>query len=318
MKKCLGIEIDGSRVTIAYMERGILKAYRSERVEADLFTDMQLYAEVIQELLKTHGIRCKNVVFVLPLADVYVRRFQLPLMTKEQLNLNLPYEFQDYVGEEIPQYQFDYAVLKRTDKELDILGAACRKSLCQQLQKLAKMARLKLVGLVPSVIGLQRILEKTGGDEKKDYVVAEFREEMICIQFFRKGVYHTTYTMEVEFGEIEKLERKEREMLETFGADMENTEAVNELLEKRYQSIAVQMMLVLDSYSFNPADDTIDALYCCCDTRHQSLLERISTTLQIPVKSMGELLSRIDKNLELNWIDSPQTVGVLLTWEEAS
>lgn len=290
MKKCLGIEISRSCVKIAYMERGVLKNYISERVEADMLPDMRLYAEFLQETLKTHGIRCKHVVFVLRQDDVYVGRFQLPLMTVEQLKLNLPYEFQDYVGDEMEEYQFDYGVLERTDKELDILAAACRKSLCQHFEKLAKMAGLRLTGLVPAVIGMQRILEQVSGDEKKDYAVAELGEENICIQFFRRCVYDTTHTMKVEY------------------RDMEQPQQGN--------LIAVQIMRVLNFYSFNHADNTIDTLYYCGEIWHQTFIDQIRSTLEIPVKSIGELLLSSDERENPEWIDSPQTVGVLLTLGE--
>ena len=38
-------------------------------------------------------------------------RFELPLMTEEQLRLNLPYEFHDYIGNEMDKYVFDYAMI---------------------------------------------------------------------------------------------------------------------------------------------------------------------------------------------------------------
>ena len=46
-----------------------------------------------------------------------MRRFEMPLMTEEQLRLNLPYEFHDYIGDEMDKYVFDYAMIqtKRED-----------------------------------------------------------------------------------------------------------------------------------------------------------------------------------------------------------
>ena len=161
MKNCLGIEIGHCRIKIAYMERGELKKYVSVRLDNDTLTDMKLYAEFIQDILRENNIHCKNVVFALRQDDTYVKRCRLPLMTTDQLKLNLPYEFHDYIGEELGAYQFDYAVIERTEEQLDLLAAACRKELCGQFKKLAKLSRLKLVGLVPSVVGLERILEHT-------------------------------------------------------------------------------------------------------------------------------------------------------------
>ncbi|MFQ9208200.1 MAG: hypothetical protein ACLR3S_02900 [Clostridium fessum] len=67
-------------------------------------------------MLKEYAIRCRNVVFVIRQEDAYVRRFELPLMTEEQLRLNLPYEFHDYIGNEMDKYVFDYAMIMRIRK----------------------------------------------------------------------------------------------------------------------------------------------------------------------------------------------------------
>ena len=161
MKNCLGIEIGNYRIKIAYMEKGVLKEWISERIEEGAKPDARLCAETIRDLLAQKMIRCKKVVFVLRQEDSYVKKFKLPLMTTEQLKLNLPYEFQDYIGERLDAFQYDYAMIDRTDDGMELLAAACRKELCQQFEKIAKLAKLKIVGIVPSAIGLERILELT-------------------------------------------------------------------------------------------------------------------------------------------------------------
>ena len=89
MKNCLGIEIGHYRIKIAYAENGELREFISERVEGIDRNDMRQYADLIKDLLKEYAIRCRNVVFVIRQEDAYVRRFELPLMTEEQLRLNL-------------------------------------------------------------------------------------------------------------------------------------------------------------------------------------------------------------------------------------
>ena len=170
MKNCLGIEIGHYRIKIAYAEKGELREFISERVEGIDRNDMRQYADLIKDLLKEYAIRCRNVVFVIRQEDAYVRRFELPLMTEEQLRLNLPYEFHDYIGNEMDKYVFDYAMIHADQEKMDLIGAACTKELSQQFEKLAKMAHLKLVGLVPAVLGLEWILEyaeERMADEKK-------------------------------------------------------------------------------------------------------------------------------------------------------
>lgn len=134
MKNCLGIEIGHYRIKIAYAEKGELKEFISERVQGMDLTDMHVCADLIKDLLKEYAIRCRNVVFVIRQEDVYVRRFEMPLMTEEQLRLNLPYEFHDYIGDEMDKYVFDYAMIRTKERTMDLLGAACTKTLRSSLK----------------------------------------------------------------------------------------------------------------------------------------------------------------------------------------
>ena len=226
---CCCMEIYGHNgIKIAYAENGELREFISERVEGIDRNDMRQYADLIKDLLKEYAIRCRNVVFVIRQEDAYVRRFELPLMTEEQLRLNLPYEFHDYIGNEMDKYVFDYAMIYADQEKMDLIVAACTKELSQQFEKLAKMAHLKLVGLVPAVLGLEWILEyaeERMADEKKaletklnaephkkeekenaegaeksetvkDYAILDLGTQALRIHFFRQGIYDITRTME--------------------------------------------------------------------------------------------------------------------------
>ena len=71
-------------------------------------------------------------------------------------------------------------------------------------------------------------------------------------------------------------------------------------LDERYRSIGIQIMRVLNFYSFNNADNTIDTLYYCGGgARFKELLD-------------GELAPEVDLEKMPEWLDSPQTYGVLL------
>ena len=355
MRNCLGIEIGRCRIKIAYAEKGELKEFISERVEGIDLTDMKSCAELIRDLLKEYVIRCKNVIFVIKPEDAYVRRFELPRMTEDQLKLNLPYEFHDYIGDDTDKYVFDYAVIdvdrddsdgtderQNTDSDslavdtgkndenagnntMHILGAACTKELSQKYKKLAKMAHLKLVGLVPAVLGLERIIEYAAEGEriKKDYAILDLGTGSMDIHFFRNGIYDITRSMEPGCREIELIRSGDKDKLHELGIepDEENRDEsdnakLNAVLEELYNTQAVQVMRVMNFYSFNNMNNTIDCLYCCGGgTRYRELLDALEETLDLPVRSVADLWSDIgiDEEDEYDdWVDSPQTYGVLL------
>ena len=318
MKNCLGIEIGHYRIKIAYAEKGELKEFISERVQGMDLTDMHVCADLIKDLLKEYAIRCRNVVFVIRQEDVYVRRFEMPLMTEEQLRLNLPYEFHDYIGDEMDKYVFDYAMIQTKEGTMDLLGVACTKTLSQQFEKLAKMARLKLVGLVPAVLGLEWILEYA--QERKDYAVLDLGTQALRIHFFREGIYDITRTMEPGCEEIEQIRSGDKNKMQELGieAEEENREETDKeklaaVLEEQYRTHAVQVMRVLNFYSFNNVNNTIDSLYYCGGgARYGELIDALKETLDLPVRSVAELLPEVSLDEEDEWIDSPQAYGVLL------
>ena len=241
-------------------------------------------------------------------------------MTTEQLKLNLPYEFQDYIGERLDAFQYDYAMIDRTDDGMELLAAACRKELCQQFEKIAKLAKLKIVGIVPSAIGLERILERALHGEKKDFAVLDLRTRAVMVYFFNDGIYEITRTMETGCMEIEKIWNRDPEMIRELGLDPDESawdendkKNLKSTLDERYRSIGIQIMRVLNFYSFNNTDNTIDTLYYCGGgARFKELTDAIRANLDLPVKSLGELAPEVDLEKMPEWLDSPQTYGVLL------
>ena len=74
-------------------------------------TSPDTMAEVLREALKKNHIRVQDAAMVLSDDPLYLRILNMPPMTEEQLALNLPYEFNDYITGELKDYVFDYAVL---------------------------------------------------------------------------------------------------------------------------------------------------------------------------------------------------------------
>ena len=218
MKNCLGIEVGHYRIKIAYAEKGELKEFISERVQGMDLTDMHVCADLIKDLLKEYAIRCRNVVFVIRQEDVYVRRFEMPLMTEEQLRLNLPYEFHDYIGDEMDKYVFDYAMIQTKERTMDLLGAACTKTLLQQFEKAGKDGAPE--ARRPGPGGAWPGADSGYAQERKDYAVLDLGTQALRIHFFREGVYDITRTMEPGCEEIEQIRLGDKNKMQELGIEV--------------------------------------------------------------------------------------------------
>ena len=64
---------------------------------------------MIRKTMKEYKIRCKEAAVVVSSGICFLRNVTMPEMTAEQLVYNLPYEFRDYITDELKKYVFDYS-----------------------------------------------------------------------------------------------------------------------------------------------------------------------------------------------------------------
>jgi Tfp pilus assembly PilM family ATPase len=114
ISKVVGIDIGNYCISVSYVVKGQIKKFYCENVpdnsvKGSMVQYWDAMSEFIRDSLKQNGIKCKNIIFSVPLNGVYIRTVELPLMTIQQLELNLPFEFHDYISESSDKYFYDYA-----------------------------------------------------------------------------------------------------------------------------------------------------------------------------------------------------------------
>ncbi|NWO21904.1 pilus assembly protein PilM [Oribacterium sp. oral taxon 102] len=324
--QCLGIDIGNYRVKICYVNRGTVQDFFLEPLPENIVQNgvIQAWAalgEFLREILKKHGIRCRNAVFSVPLSVCYLRKLELPLMTVDQLRTNLPYEFHDYIAEEAGEYYYDYSVLQRTERTLVIQAAAMSKQLIDRYRELQRFAKLNLLGLIPEPLAYQRLLrhynEANAVSMDQDYAVLDMGEQALRIHFFSEGWYETTRTLET--GGRNVVERvSERSGSDShivrlrIEADQDGILGSDEL-RQLYEADAVQLMRVLNFYSFNNPKNTIDALYCCGGgVNAEPMLHALTEQISLPVRLLTELMGTVPEPYRRAAAEGPQAYGVTL------
>lgn len=131
--------------------------------------------ELIRRSMREHGIRCNQAALVLPNETVFIRSVTTPVMTVDQLNYNLPFEFRDYITDELKDYIFDYAVVSITEEKeqsedsedaenveggsvMELMAVAAPKSLLEESKETLHRAGLKLVKAAPTVCAYQALI----------------------------------------------------------------------------------------------------------------------------------------------------------------
>lgn len=324
--KVVGIDIGNYRIKISYIVKGELKDVFVETLPDNIVKDGMIQywdamADFLKETFQNHGIHCRNVIFTLPSSSVYMRVVDLPRMTVKQLQLNLPFEFHDYISEPTEKYFYDYAVIEEGEKTMKLLAVACSRELIDRYRMLAKRAKLNAVGLVPDVLGFQRILRRYNAlfrvSDTKDYAILDMGDRGFKLHFFRHGIYEVTRPLEPGARRIAEIAAEIRSTDVHIGqlAAESNQDDVlaHENMEALYESSAVQIMRAMNFYSYSNTNNTIDTLYYCGGAaNYPTLLTTIEETMNLPMRPLTDLMPYTEPSLEAALLLSPQSYGVAL------
>lgn len=163
-RKVLGFDIDADTMKVAVcdsrlrLERCLVADVPENMIRDGKYLSPDAMGDFIRETLKPYRLQGCSCAVSLPENEYYLRRIRLPRMTTQQLALNLPFEFHDFITGEPADYVFDYRVLSLEEKEMELQAATTSKAVSLTYQRIMKRAGLKLYKLVPDVLGIQSIL----------------------------------------------------------------------------------------------------------------------------------------------------------------
>lgn len=393
-KKYLGIDIEDRFLKLVVMKDGkvlktCLEVMPDNIVMGGRIAAFHALSDYLRDTVRRNKIRVKDVAFALPSETYYIRRVKLPKMTAAQLQINLPYEFHDYLQDDTDQYVFDYSVLSVDEKSMELLIAALSKRQVEQYKEMCKRAGLRLCKLVPDVLAIQEIVlpsenpaayrkrlaaqEKSRSEEekrenrsearekkqhlrdrkrnglsveelsaraaeearangmqpadavsatpgnaaapangmaplnaassgsiaaaeekRKDYAVLSLEYSRDRLHFFSNGAYEITRNLGITEKQIcEVIAQDEgvdihiaQLMLDRNQNHVLEQEQVSDLL----QSVATEVMRVMNFYNYNNPRNTIDAIYYYGREADSAFLERIQSMTELPIRPLTDLL----------------------------
>ena len=203
-KKMLGIDIGNTYLRLILCVGKEPRRCASVLLPENLVKNGQIVsyfamADFLKETLRAQRFGAREAAVSLPLETYYERRTRFPLMTDAQLKINIPYEMHDYITGEVSEYVYDYAVIGRDEEGLDLVIVAAPKKLIKDYENMIRRAGLKLVKIVPSVIGLKAIIMPAA--DKKELRRQEKEKQKLEAQKKKEESVRT---------EEEKKEQKEK------------------------------------------------------------------------------------------------------------
>ena len=115
-KQILGIDIGYDTLKLALMKGRHVRRTATASMPKRLMREGRIVSpeamgELIRNTMRENGIHCSQAALSFSSEAVFVRNVTVPMMTADQLSYNLPYEFRDYITDELKNFIFDYAML---------------------------------------------------------------------------------------------------------------------------------------------------------------------------------------------------------------
>lgn len=301
----LGIDVGHNRLKLALMSGKKLKKACVLDMPENLVSDGRIVSpetmgEYLRMSLKERGIRAHRAGYVFYGDRVYMRPVTMPLMNEEQLLYNLPYEFRDYITEELRDFVFDYAVIgvDEAARTMEVMASAMPKALLEETRVILKKAGLKLVKAAPALAVYQNILrdQPTSGDTPKDYCILDIGFFGIRMYAF-KGDKHLA-TNELESG----LHNLDAALSEAYNVDthIAHTYLVNnfddcqnkDVCQQAFSNIAVELMRTMNFLKYSMQDSDLSEVWVCGGGAEiPALLTALEQNLDMTIHPASQLLS---------------------------
>ena len=345
-KTILGVDIGHDQLKLALVRgKQVLKTASAPMPENLLrqgqVTSREAMAELVKNTMKAGGLRANRAAIVLPNDVVFVKNVDMPQMSVEQLEYNLPFEFNDYITGELKDYVFDYAVISNPEAPnpaeaksegtaeaeaeteppettMELMAVGTTREVLEDAQVVTRKSGLRLAITAPAVsayIALLRARRAELGVASEEYAILDLGYKEIRMYMFKGDRHVATRVLEIGMSSLDGV------LEEAFGVDMhlahtylmtnyENCHHREECMAA-YENIAVELMRALNFYRFsNPSSALSDMWFCGGGAVIQPLAETIGEMLNIQLHSADELVIDGEKIEECN--SYVQAIGITM------
>ena len=180
VKAKIGFDIGSNSMNIALLRGGEIRL-ETVRLPENLvdgngnITLPHAFTQLLKQLKKELALPRAQAALVLPPSQAICRLVNLPRMTTEQLLLNLPYEFTDFIQGVADQYFCDYAVCTPTEAEaaaedggVPMMAAVAAKQTLAEYAQMFARAGIGLKTILPQEMALVSLVQANLAQQKAD------------------------------------------------------------------------------------------------------------------------------------------------------
>ena len=232
--------------------------------------DKNKLAAVLQKVLKENAIETKDAIVSLPIRNIILRSFFMPIMPREELEYSaIKFEAKKYIPFRLENLVYDYQSCRlKEDKgrKLRILFVGIKKELLEKYSFALEQSDLKIKYIEPSAVSLLRaLIFKEKADRRQTQAVVEVNNRGGNIIISDNGI--PTFINDFEFSTTTSEEHQ-----------MQN----DILLAK----LANDIRLAVDYYQRHTSKTKIGSIVLCYEEISQEVIDGLEREIDIPIISV--------------------------------
>ncbi len=267
-------------------------------------------SDFIRETVRERRLSGRDCAIVLPASHVFLRRVTLPAMTVDQLRVNLPYEFRDFLTMDKDKYFYDYAVnaLERdregAPRQMDLTAAAVPKEVVAEYRDMFRRAGFRLRTAIPAECAYVNLLRaRAGGMEGREFSFLDLGHTASRLHIFTGTRFEATRVIDIGLSDLDNAISDamgvDQHIAQTYKiSNHQNVQTIESALGV-YNAIALDTRKAVNFYSFNNRDSGLRDLWCCGGGVHiPALLEAVSQSVELTIHDAAELLPPAARDVE--------------------
>ena len=300
----LGFDIGSNSMKVA-VRRG--SSIRVEEVrlpenmvdEAGNITLPHAFAQFLKQAKKDLSLHGGAASMVLPPNQVICRLVTMPKMTTDQLMMNLPYEFADFIQGVTDQYFCDYALCSKTEADTDeqsmpMMAAAAAKDTLAEYVRVFARAGIKLKTILPQEMALIDLVkaQKEGAEEfcfvdlghQNTRITVVWRDRVQATRQIPIGGHNLDVAAADQLGVDAFLANTYK--VSNY-QDIQSAQPLTDMCDR----IAVEILKVINFYQFTYRSSSLDGIYLVGGGAAMPYLRTsIEGTVGMPLLSPEDLL----------------------------
>ncbi len=303
-KTRLGFDIGSSSLKIAVLRGNEIRIEEARLPENMVDGTGQIvlphaFAQFMRQTRKELSLPGGQAALALPPSQVICRLVTMPRMTTEQLMLNLPYEFSDFIQGVADQYHCDYAVCVSAEEDdeaqgVPMMAAVAAKQTLAEYTRMFAQAGFRLKTVLPQEMTLIQLCQ-TRGAGADDFCFVDLGHQFTRITVVWRDRIQATRQIALGGRNLDTVVANELGvdpfLSNTYKAsNFQNVltlPAVAEVCDR----IAVEILKVINFYQFTYRSSSLSGIYLVGGGAALPLLRQsIESTVGLPLLDPADLL----------------------------